>query len=180
MSKLIGMKNHFKIEGDKAIVYSNGKNKQLTFIIDVADLNLIKDYSWRVYHLSNGYKRVETSILAGKKHIILARLLMNFPDGKYIDHVDCDPTNNQRSNLRLASEKENSRNAAKTKRKTSSNFKGVSWHKHKNKWIAMCAVNGKNTFIGYFSNEIEAAKAYDLKAKELHGEFAKTNFPFTS
>lgn len=173
------MKNHYEVIGDSVKVYSNGKNKHLYFFIDVADLKLIASYSWRVYvDNKKGYMRVETSVTENNKttHFMLARFLMNFPKGKFSDHKDCDSLNNRRSNLRLATQKENSRNAPKTIRKTHSKFRGVSWHKRKNKWIATCAINTKNKFLGYFSTEIDAAKAYDKTAKELHGEFAKTNF----
>lgn len=174
------MKNHYDVNGDSVKVYSNGKNKHLYFFIDKADLDTIAGYSWRVYigKVNNNYKRVETSITTNNKttHVMLARFLMGYPKGKFTDHIDCDSLNNRRDNIRLASQSENSRNVPKTFKKTHSKFKGVSWHKRKNKWIATCAVNSKNKFLGYFSNEIDAAKAYDKTAKELHGEFAKTNF----
>lgn len=174
------MKNHYEIIGDSAKVYSNGANKHLFFFIDLADLNTIADYSWRVYvdKGNNSYKRVETSVTRNNKttHLMLARFLMGYPKGKFTDHKDCDSLNNRRCNIRLATHDENSRNVPKRVRKTHSKFKGVSWHKLKNKWVATCAINSKNKFLGYFSNEIDAAKAYDKTAKELHGEFAKTNF----
>lgn len=122
--------------------------------------------------------RVETSanIKGSIIHFSVANFLLNTPKGKIGDHIDCDPLNNRRNNLRIATNGENSRNVPKTSAKRSSIYKGVCWHKRKNKWIAMCAINSRNKFLGYFDDEIEAAKAYDLSAKELHGEFAKTNF----
>lgn len=173
------MKNRYEILGDAAKVYSNGKNKNMFFFIDKDDLNTISSHSWRVYPGSTeNYFRVETSVATKNKtiHFSLARFLYNMPVGKYVDHIDCDPLNNRRNNLRLATESENSRNVPKTKSKRSSIYKGVSWHKRKRKWIAMCAVNNRNKFLGYFDSEIEAAKSYDSSAKELHGEFALTNF----
>ena len=38
-------------------------------------------------------------------------------------------------------------------------------------------INGKHTFLGYFYDEVEAAKAYDRAAKKYHGDFAALNFP---
>lgn len=172
------MKNRYEIIGESAKVYSNGKNKHLYFFVDKADLELIAAHSWRIYQAHPEYKRIETSVnIKGSViHFSLANFLLNTPKGKIGDHIDCDPLNNRRNNLRIATEGQNSRNVSKTKLKRSSIYKGVSWHKLKRKWIASCAVNCRNKFLGYFNDEIEAAKAYDLSAKELHGEFANTNF----
>jgi len=57
-----------------------------------------------------------------------------------------------------------------------SKYKGVYWNKHKNKYMSRITLNGKLMFIGYFNNETLAAQAYDEKAKELHGEYARLNF----
>lgn len=64
----------------------------------------------------------------------------------------------------------------KTKNKTSK-LKGVSRYKSSQKWCTRISIKGKTIFLGCFQNEKEAAIAYDKKAKELFGEFAKLNFP---
>lgn len=61
--------------------------------------------------------------------------------------------------------------------KHSSKYKGVGWQKGKNKWRARIVINGKFKHIGYFNDEIEAAKAYDSVAKEAFGEETYLNFP---
>lgn len=61
-----------------------------------------------------------------------------------------------------------------------SGYKGVSWSKQRKKWRAACAYKKKDYVIGYFESKEDAAKAYDAKIRELHGEFALTNFPVTS
>lgn len=174
------MKNHFTIEGETARVFSNGRYTEDSFIIDVADLEIIFPHSWRIYTTKNGYKRVETSINTGNnniKHVLLSRFLLNPPTELYVDHIDCNPTNNTRVNLRLANRFENCQNAPKFIRKCSSQYKGVSWHANKNKWIVSIMSSKKSFHVGYFTDEILAAKAYDQKAKELFGEFANLNFP---
>jgi hypothetical protein len=55
---------------------------------------------------------------------------------------------------------------------------GVVVHRDKNgKWKAGIRVGGRQTFIGLFDDEVEAARAYDRKAREMFGEFAYLNFP---
>lgn len=63
-----------------------------------------------------------------------------------------------------------------TTRKTSSKYKGVCWDKSKNKWVATMTHDKKSIYLGRFNNEIDAAKAYDAKAKEICGDKAILNF----
>ena len=58
----------------------------------------------------------------------------------------------------------------------SSIYYGVSFNKTANKWTAQISYNGQRIHLGYFTNESEAGRAYDRKAIELFGVFAKLNF----
>lgn len=167
------MKNHYEIIDDSVKVYSNGQYKERFFFIDKEDLPLIADHSWRVYVRKDGYTRVETSLNTGGKiiHFSVAMHLL----GKWIDHIDNDPTNNRRSNLRPATVMQNSQNAPKHRKKCSSVYKGVCFHKRKKLWMTLICANKKSYFVGYYRTEIEAAIAYNQKAKELHGDFAFLN-----
>jgi hypothetical protein len=53
----------------------------------------------------------------------------------------------------------------------------VNWNKHAKKFMASICIDGKNKNLGYFDDQVTAAKAYDKKAKELFGEYAYLNFP---
>ena len=57
-----------------------------------------------------------------------------------------------------------------------SEFRGVSWHSGKEKWVAQIEANCEEKYLGSYSGEIEAAKAYDKAALRLHDP-ANTNFP---
>jgi hypothetical protein len=62
-------------------------------------------------------------------------------------------------------------------RNKSSKFKGVHWHEKCGKWAAQITCDHKTYHLGYFGDEIDAAKAYDKAALKHHGQFAQTNFP---
>jgi hypothetical protein len=62
----------------------------------------------------------------------------------------------------------------------SSPYRGVRWVEPNHKWRVNLIVNGKLRHIGYYTDEIEAARAYDRAALELLGHKAKLNFPESS
>lgn len=91
-----------------------------------------------------------------------------------VDHIDQNPSNNNPCNLRLATHQQQQCNKT-SKKNSTSNYKGVSWHKPLSKWRASICVNKKRMHIGYYLTEKEAALAYNKKAQELHGSFAFLN-----
>lgn len=91
-----------------------------------------------------------------------------------IDHIDNNPRNNKIENLREASYSENLRNTTK-KTKALSRFKGVTFSKKDNKWVSRIKLIDKRITLGYFDNETDAAKAYDIAAIKYFGNFANTN-----
>lgn len=95
-------------------------------------------------------------------------------EGQQIDHINRDPTDDRAENLRAVTLKENARNQGK-KTKSSSKFKGVSWHKRDKVWTAQIRVEGRLMALGYYDDEYEAARAYDKKVKEVFSTFAVTN-----
>lgn len=91
------------------------------------------------------------------------------------DHVNGNPLDNRRENLRSCTRTENVHNT-RMNHDNKSGFKGVYWNKRAKKWYAQIANNGKHHHLGTFNTAQEAAVAYNAVAHELHGEFAKPNF----
>lgn len=89
-----------------------------------------------------------------------------------IDHINENKSDNRICNLRQANRSENMFNRGKNKNNTSG-FKGVSFCKYTNKWMAQITLCRKPMKIGRFKTKEEASRAYFEKAKELRGEFAK-------
>lgn len=108
----------------------------------------------------------------------LAFIYMTGSFPKYIDHKDRNGFNNKWENLREVTISQNAANSFR-KVKNKAGFKGVKFmtdHARIKPWEASIHKNGKYYYIGAFKTAEEAAKAYDKKALELYGEYAKTNF----
>jgi hypothetical protein len=153
----------------KEIILKNGK-------ITIVDDDIYEKYDgFKDFHINankNGYIIVTSS---------LHRLVMfnsgEIESGKYIDHIDRNTLNNQKSNLRLTTPAQSNANRRKAKRKCSSKYKGVFWRPSEKKWLAQLGSRNKIYSIGLFDTEEDAAKAYDIYAKRKFGEYAYLNFP---
>jgi hypothetical protein len=56
-------------------------------------------------------------------------------------------------------------------------YKGVHWAKGSRKWVAKIEVSGRSKYLGSFTVEADAARAYDAAAEAAWGDFARLNFP---
>lgn len=101
---------------------------------------------------------------------------MDCPKDMQVDHIYHDTLDNRRSNLRICTPSENSRNT-RSLRESSSTYKGVSFFRRNGKWRSTIWYNGKQVSLGYFFNEIEAAKAYDKASLAYYKDFSCLNFP---
>lgn len=106
------------------------------------------------------------------KRVTLSREIMGATEGVVVDHINRDSLDNRKSNLRICTQGENCRNRSKQKHGISK-YKGVSVAEKK--WKAMITFQGKQIYLGTFSNEKDAAIAYNNKSRELFGEFAYIN-----
>lgn len=88
------------------------------------------------------------------------RLIMDAKPGEIVDHINGNPLDNRRCNLRITTSLVNNQNARKRKDGVTSKYKGVSLGRW-GKWIAQIQVNGKNKSLGNFKTEDEAARAYN-------------------
>ena len=126
-----------------------------------------------------GYKLVSLKKDGKWKLLSVHRLvgiafLENLDNKPMIDHIDNNPGNNNVKNLRWCSQKDNLANQDKQKNNTSG-YKGVAYHKHKNKYQAQININGKIKHLGLFETAEEASRCYEAKAKVIHKEFYYKN-----
>ena len=97
--------------------------------------------------------------------------------GWEIDHINGDPLDNRRQNLRYVTHGQNQQNCSRRTESRKGIFKGVCWHRQRQKWVAQIAPGGKHVHLGLFDSEEAAARAYDQAAQQFFGEFARLNFP---
>ena len=159
-----------KIAAKKRIKLSCGK----WAIVDAADYEQLSEYRWCA--LEKGRSWYAKTLNRNGTILSMHRLILNAPKGLFVDHINHNGLDNRRENLRLCTRLQNSRNRLPSRGGTSK-YKGVTRSKRRKKFMAEIRVNQKKQYLGYFDSEIEAAKAYDKKAKELFGEFAYLNFP---
>lgn len=155
-----------KYAGQRVRFLSLGRSRFA--VIDAADGGLAGEKPWRCYR---GYAvrtvRVDGKVGAELLHRVL---LGNPPRALFVDHINRDPLDNRRCNLRLATPAESARNRGPWR---GLKIKGA--RPYKGKFVARIGINGKRIQVGTFATEIEAVRAYDAAARKYHGEFAHLN-----
>ncbi len=119
---------------------------------------------------SQGYVRIKYKGRTIKLHR-LAYYIVTGEIPTEIDHINRVKHDNRIENLRHVNRSQNAIN-----RETRKAYKGIAFIKSHGKWCAKLMHQKHRYFLGYFDSAIEAAKAYDKKAKELFGEYAYLNF----
>ena len=123
--------------------------------------------------MTRGNRTVYATRLQRMHHVVLGFP----PPGMVIDHINGNGLDNRRENLRFASIGENSMCRKRDQSNNTSGYRGVSWHKAKQRWEAKITINGRRVYLGRFINKDDAARAYDKAAKEYFKEYAVFNLP---
>jgi hypothetical protein len=165
----------FKIEGVYCRLIPLGHN--LYAIVDAADYDWLSQRRWCALHKGRKGKTfypVHTE--SGGKVVYMHSLINCPPPGFKTDHASGIGLDNRRKNLRTASHSENTWNSQKQSG-NKSGYRGVCWNALHDRFLAQISSHGKHRYIGEFTSAEDAARAYDKVAKEVHGVFAKLNFP---
>ena len=150
-------------------LYNKKKEKIAETIIDEDMYYILIKYTWCL----NGRGYVQSKI--DGKIIRLHRYILNCYDETIkVDHINGNPLDNRKINLRFSTNNENGQNKTKINGCTSK-YIGVCYHKHNKKWQADIKVNGEKIYIGQFNTEEEAAVARDEYTKKYFPNFGKIN-----
>lgn len=147
-------------------------NTNMPFYFDMDDYDKIKDYCWFSHSPKANYCRLETNIHKddggdrGGKHMKFHQAIL----GNMYDHIDRNPFNNRKYNLRPCTITQNNRNG-NLRRNNSSGVSGVSFNKRKQKWTAAVTCDGPH-FLGYHDNKDDAIRARLVGEAKYFGEFA--------
>ena len=147
-------------------------------VVDNANFDWLNQHKWQVLNDKGNFRATRRSSRKnGKRHTIyMARQILGLEHGdkRQGDHRDHNTLNNRQDNLRICTNQQNTFNQ-KSSLRTSSRFKGISWHKQRKKWQARIQIDEKEKYLGLFVSEVKAARAYNKVAKEHFGEFACLN-----
>lgn len=149
-------------------------------LVDDEDYERLSAYRWFGESSKNGRTGYAvTKIGYGRKgttSIRMHQLILGPGEpGLEIDHKNCNGLDNQRANLRWATKAQQRANQP-VRVDSQSGFKGVNLL-HGKYWAAHIRADGKQRHLGYFPTPEDAARAYDARARELFGDFARLNFP---
>lgn len=138
-------------------------------LIDDEDWDKVKEYKWHIKKYVNSFYAAKNT---DDNTLLIHRFIMNCPDGMIVDHINHNTLDNRKENLRICTKQQNNMNARKSN-KFNSSFKGVKLNGKG--YQSRIQFNYKRINIGTFKTELEAGRAYDIKAKELHGQYAQLN-----
>jgi hypothetical protein len=149
----------------------------LVAIVDEADYDLVMAHQrWKADRHGRTYYAV-VNLWSGGECVGAVRMhRLILPGAEMVDHINGDGLDNRRCNLRVATNMQNQWNAGR-RADNSSGYKGVSLRRATGKWYAYIRVNGFQHSLGFHDTAEHAARARDAAALEMHGEFARLNFP---
>ena len=142
--------------------------------IDDEDFEWLNQWKWYANGKRGISYAVRSAISDGRQiKIRMSRLILDCQPDAMVDHINGDTLDNRRLNLRICKSGENRMNSIKRKA-AGSRFKGVTKHPC-GKFQVMICKNNIHIYVGLFTEEREAAHAYNVAAIEHHGEYARLN-----
>lgn len=179
--------NNYIIDRENGIAkieLNRWNNKEnLWTIIDLEDLNRVINFPYTWFAKFNksidGYYAAASQYIPELKRarpIHLHQFIMNTTENN-VDHINHNPLDNRKSNLRVITVEQNSRYRESRNKNNKSGYRNVCWNKSYNAWVVQLQVNGKSTILAKFPKDRleEAGKFAEIKRKELYGEFAGYN-----
>lgn len=140
-------------------------------IIDSDDADKVGRWNWACG--SYAFRIHNCPVLGRRVHMTIHRVVMDAPPGLEVDHINGNRFDNRKSNLRLATHRQNGCNT-RLRKNSRSGLKGASWHPQSQMWRARVYSNGREIHLGLFDTAEAAHAAYREHASRIHGQFART------
>jgi hypothetical protein len=147
------------------------KNQEM--IIDDDDFEKISKYKWHASEIRNSNKfYAMTQIFRNGKRTrdVAHRIILGFPNG-FIDHINGNPLDNRKRNLRICTNSENLCNRPAQK-SNKIGYKNIWYDKERSRFCVDISFNRKKVFRGRFAFLDEAILARNVNLIKYHGEFA--------
>jgi len=157
--------NKYDLSGEYGIGWTT--NTDIEFYFDLEDYDKIKEYAWRSHKRTDTYNELQTTDPLTGKVITIPQIIL----GKWHDHIDRNPMNNRKENLRPCDRYQNAHNASK-RIDNKSGVTGVYWDKHSQRWKATIMFHRKNINLGSFYNKTDAIIARLNAEVKYFKEFA--------
>lgn len=149
----------------KSLIITRRSGEKIEVLIDDEDFERVSQYRWFA-HDKRGYIQGKIA----KKNILLHRFIMGTPKGWETDHINHNPLDNRKNNLRICTK---SQNCVWKKFKSTNIYRGITKSYHG--WQASITKDQKHFYLGYYKTPAQAAHAYNEAAIRLFGEFAVLN-----
>lgn len=154
--------------------------KGLLAFVDEADHAWLSQWNWHAHHSGRHIYAARNATVAEREAgsvsiIYMHSVICPAPAGLVTDHENGHSVDNRRANLRVATYVQNSVNTRVSR--GALEFRGVYIAKPSGRYVARIRRKGLVKSLGTYTTVEEAARAYDAAAIEMHGEFARLNFP---
>jgi hypothetical protein len=161
------MGNDYEIRGETVVLFLKRRNgNHIEALVDVADLPKVQSFpgvwyaNWnkrgRMFRVKGTTRKYSEM---GRKMVYFSRFLLDAPKGLEVDHINHDPLDNRRRNLRLVDRGGNGQNRRGATKRSKTGIRGVFWCKEQGKWRAQIEINHRTCHIGYFDNLADAENA---------------------
>ncbi|WP_263560509.1 HNH endonuclease signature motif containing protein [Paenibacillus polymyxa] len=164
------MRNEYEVRGEETAIFVKHKETTYELIIDTSDLDAVLDMPVRKWNTapSRDGMRFYVKGYLNYTNVYFHRMLLNPPEGMVIDHIDGNPLNNRRSNLRIVTLAENNRNITRKRSRNKDLPVGVTRIRREYfTYVAQISRNGVTHFLGYHDSIADAAQAIEqFKRKE--------------
>ena len=162
------MKNKTVTYGDTTCLLCYRKGEEYKVLVDKEDVNILEKYNkWQVNTSRGNAVYCQKTINKVHYYYYLHRVIMNAAQGMEVDHINGNPLDNRKCNLRVVSHRHNLQNFCKNRSTNTSGYRGVSYMKSYKKWEAYYWTQYKKVKVGYFDTAEEAHAAV-VKARSKH------------